>query len=81
MAIATATQKREKGEREGTGERERREEGQCTAQKSGRDVRTKGRPNERSAKGWGEGRQEGRRAGGKRTSYTGELRIRVGETG
>jgi hypothetical protein len=46
MAVVTATQKREKEGEEG---RERREEGQCTAQKSGRGVYTKGRPNRRSA--------------------------------
>ena len=45
----TATQNREKEEEEG---RERREKGQCTAQKSGRGVYryTKGCPNRRSAK-------------------------------
>jgi hypothetical protein len=47
MAIVTATQKREKEGEEG---RERREKGQCTAQKSGRGVYTKGCPNRRSAK-------------------------------
>jgi hypothetical protein len=47
MAIVTATQKREKEGEEG---RERREKGQCTAQKSGSGVYTKGCPNRRSAK-------------------------------
>jgi hypothetical protein len=47
MAIVIATQKRENEGEEG---RERREKGQCTAQKSGRGVHARGCPNRRSAK-------------------------------